>query len=52
MKDAGMKIRQFKHWKSGRVMLPSRYVTKVKTSAKRYNRKRERSINHNPKTGD
>ena len=26
-------------------MLPSRYITKVKTSGKRYNRKKERSTN-------
>ena len=29
-----------------------RFREKVKTSAKRYNRKRERSINHNPNKGD
>jgi len=28
-----------------RIMLPSRYITKVKTSGKRYNRKKERSTN-------
>ena len=29
-----------------------RFREKVKTSAKRYHRKRERSINHNPYKGD
>ena len=29
-----------------------RFREKVKASAKRYNRKRERSINHNPNKGD
>ena len=44
MKTIGKKRKLFKC----RIMLPSRYITKVKRSAKRYNRKRERSINHNP----
>ena len=52
MVDADMKTRQSKLWKLGRVMLPSRYVTKIKTSAKRYDRKKERSINKNPKIGE
>lgn len=33
-------------------MLPSKYITKVKVSAKRYNRAKERSINHNSYKGD
>ena len=48
MVDADMKTRQSKLWKLGRVMLPSRYITKIKTSDKRYDRKKERSINKNP----
>ena len=35
-------------YRKSRIILPSRYTTKVKTSAKRYDRKRERSINRNP----
>ena len=41
--------RRKKKFRKSRIILPSRYTTKVKTSAKRYDRKRERSINHNPK---
>ena len=45
MKSARKKRKLFKC----RIVLPSnRYITKVKRSAKRYNRKYERSINRNP----
>ena len=39
-------------FKTCRIMLPSKYITKVKVSAKRYNRAKERSINHNSYKGD
>ena len=39
-------------FKTSRIMLPSKYITKVKGSAKRDNRAKERSINNNPNKGD
>ena len=48
LKGNYMRRRKIKKFRKSRIILPSRYTTKVKTSAKRYDRKRERSINHNP----
>ena len=48
LKGNYMRRRKIKKFRKSRIILTSRYTTKVKTSAKRYDRKRERSINHNP----
>ena len=48
LKGNYMRRRKIKKFRKSRIILPSRYTTKVKTSAKRYDRKRERSINRNP----
>ena len=48
LKGNYMRRRKIKKFRKARIILPSRYTTKVKTSAKRYSRKRERSINRNP----